>query len=393
MKIAIYSGVIPSTTFIENVIELVAQNNTVLIFGTKKKAFSYQSEQIQIVDTPTQLWPNISRTIARSIKLLFKSPRLLSVALSQANGYSGVYKKWMRFSRFVPVLLYRPDIFHLQWANELDRWVFLKDAYGCKLVVSLLGTHINISPKVKPDLKRMYLTYFKAVDAFQSVSEDLVEELRAYGVESTKVRVIRTPIKKSILAQFQESQSNSQNLMNIVSVGRHHWVKGYSYALHAMKFLIDSGQKLTYTIIAPGKPTEELLFMAYELGLTDVLIFKSSLEHKALIKDLKSYDVMLLPSVSEGIANVAVEAMAIGLPVVSTDCGGMPELIRHQKTGWLVSKRNATALAEGLLQYVNYPFKEKQQLLERAHDLVKANYAEGSIAQQWVNFYSELIRA
>src|SRR5690606_34488129 len=100
--------------------------------------------------------------------------------------------QWMRFSRFVPVLLYKPDIFHIQWAGKLNRWVFLKEAYGCHLILSLRGTQINISPKVRPELAKSYVDYFPEVSSFHAVCETIKEETLKYGVSPNKIQTIYT---------------------------------------------------------------------------------------------------------------------------------------------------------------------------------------------------------
>jgi colanic acid/amylovoran biosynthesis glycosyltransferase len=72
--------------------------------------------------------------------------------------------------------------------------MFLKQAYDCKLVLSLLGTHINITPKVQLDLKRSYERYFPEVDAFHAVSQSLAKEAALYGAPSERLHVIPTVI-------------------------------------------------------------------------------------------------------------------------------------------------------------------------------------------------------
>ena len=64
---------------------------------------------------------------------------------------------------------------------------------------------------------------------------------------------------------------------------------------------------------------------------------------------MRSFDVLLLPSLNEGIANVVLEAMAIGVPVISTDCGGMSEVVILDTTGWLLPVRDSKAIAKGLI--------------------------------------------
>lgn len=392
-KIAIYSGTIPSTTFIEILIGQLAKTHKVLLFGTLKQEVVYSSKQIKIINTPNNQLLNFLLTLKRTFQLFIIQPRLLAIAISEANGYKGIYKKWMRYCRFLPVLLHKPDIFHLQWANELDRWLFLKSAYGCKIVVSLLGTHINISPKANDHLKQMYLDNFKYVDAFHAVSKDLSNEMALYNVSANKVSVIHTQIKKATFKYFEVQETKCSNILKIVSVGRHHWVKGYRYAIEAIKLISNHGIAVEYTIIAPHKPTEELIYLIESLNLGEIIKFKSEIPQEELFKELKTYDLMLLSSVSEGIANVAVEAMAIGLPVLSTNCGGMSELIVDNYNGWLVPIRSADAISEAVIMFNQLSQKVKNEVVLNAHKFALDNFNEDRIGEEFLVLYKKVLNS
>ncbi|WP_411768213.1 glycosyltransferase family 4 protein [Winogradskyella sp. A3E31] len=389
LSIAIYSGIIPSTTFIEQLIHTVAKNHQVHLFGTLKHSAQYKKPNIKVIQTPISQWKNIGLTFFRCIKLLFKNPKMLALALKEANSYNGYYIKWMRFSRFVPVLLYQPDIFHLQWANEINRWMFLKKAYPCKIVVSCLGTLINISPKSNPKLKQRYLEHFKDVDAFQTVSDALAKDLKEFQVPEEKIHTIRSIVPELAFTYFNSPNESFKGSINLVSVGRYHWVKGYEYALEAIKQL-KKHSNVSYTIIAPGHPPKSLLTLVKDLGLDNTITFVESMEQPKLFKTLKTFDMMLLPSLSEGVANVALEAMAVGLPVISTDCGGMPELISHGQNGWLVPVKNSKAMADRVVVVSQMDKGQRAIVIENAHKHVKQNYSEYKIGKDLEDFYKKV---
>ncbi|RSK40505.1 glycosyltransferase family 4 protein [Mangrovimonas spongiae] len=391
LKIAIYSGTIPSSIFIEHLIEGVAKHHHVLLFGTIKKATQYNHPNITIVETPTKQLRNIGVTGIRSLKLFFKSPKLLNVAFREALTYKTRYEQWMRFSRFVPVLLHQPHVFHLQWAKKLSRWLFLQDAYGCKLVLSLRGTHIHISPKADVALAQSYYDYFPKVDTFHAVSQDMKTEALSYGATADNVKTIYTILPDAVFNHFTPAKAVNETL-NIVSVGRYHWVKGYDYALRAIKLLKAQGIQVTYTIIASKPVPEDMLFMINDLSLEDVVVFKDHVPQDALFPYLKTFDVFLLPSLSEGIANVVLEAMAIGLPVVSTNCGGMPEVVTPNQTGWLVPIRDPEAMAKAIIEVHQTPKEQLQMITRQAHDFVKTQFNAKDNIQQFLALYDTVVR-
>ncbi len=98
-----------------------------------------------------------------------------------------------------------------------------------------------------------------------------------------------------------------------------------------------------------------------ELGIGEIVRFPGPLAHEDVVKNLETSHICLMPSVTaedgnqEGIPNVLKEAMAMGLPVVSTRHAGIPELVQDGVSGYLVAERDSTALATALLQLIERP--------------------------------------
>src|SRR5690606_5520640 len=149
--------------------------------------------------------------------------------------------------------------------------------------------------------------------------------------------------------------------LKILSVGRAHWKKGYRYALDAMTVLKEIKVDFQYTIIGV-KHDEALLYQRHEAGLNDCVTFLDTLSFKEVKAQIASADVLLLPSIEEGIANVVLEAMALGTLVVSTDCGGMKEVVLPKQTGYLVPVRDAQAMALALKEVSELPLETYQRI-------------------------------
>jgi colanic acid/amylovoran biosynthesis glycosyltransferase len=102
--------------------------------------------------------------------------------------------------------------------------------------------------------------------------------------------------------------------------------------------------------------------------------------------------VLLMPSLEEGIPNVVVEAMAIGLPVISTNCGGVPELIEDKVNGWLVPIRDPAALAEAISSFVALPLNEIQEVRSAARKKVEEQHALELMVCGMEGLYYQVIR-
>jgi colanic acid/amylovoran biosynthesis glycosyltransferase len=111
---------------------------------------------------------------------------------------------------------------------------------------------------------------------------------------------------------------------------------------------------VTYSIIGDGEERKDLERLAAELGIEKAVRFLGWKTQDELIRIMENAHILIAPSVTaangaeEGIPNVIKEAMAMGLPVVGSIHGGVPELITHGISGYLVEEKDVDALAERL---------------------------------------------
>ena len=105
---------------------------------------------------------------------------------------------------------------------------------------------------------------------------------------------------------------------------------------------------------------------------------------------MNSSDVLLLPSLEEGIANVVLEAMTIGLPVISTDCGGMNEVIIHNETGFLVPILDEHKLANQIIDFKNLSDVKKKAIILKAHQFLKEEFDSSKSIKKFNELYESL---
>ena len=106
-----------------------------------------------------------------------------------------------------------------------------------------------------------------------------------------------------------------------------------------------------------------------------------------LMRDL---DIFVLPSLNEGISNTVLEAMASGLPVVATDVGGNPELVREGSTGYLVPAADATAMAEAILRYAKEPELMRRHGAE-ARRVAERDYGLNVMVGRYLRVYDSML--
>ncbi|MEQ9210457.1 MAG: glycosyltransferase family 4 protein, partial [Pseudomonadales bacterium] len=100
---------------------------------------------------------------------------------------------------------------------------------------------------------------------------------------------------------------------------------------------------------------------------------------------------LVLPSVEEGIANVVLEAMSVGLPVISTDCGGMREVIDSGANGFLVPIRNPKAMADAIEVFSTIAPAQIEVIRKNAYATIVNKFNQASTGKQFVEFYNQVV--
>lgn len=190
----------------------------------------------------------------------------------------------------------------------------------------------------------------RAVDAAAAIvcvsnrlAADVVGRLRA---DPAKIAVVPNTYDTE---RFREVQRNRGDGVRFISVGRLVPEKGHDVLLEAFARVTAEIPGARLTIVGDGVRRAALESQAASLGVAASVRFTGALAGDALAAELASADVFVLPSRSEGFGVVVVEALATGMPVVATRCGG-PEDIVTSDSGILVDVGDPEALAHGMLE-------------------------------------------
>lgn len=148
----------------------------------------------------------------------------------------------------------------------------------------------------------------------------------------------------------------------LLSVGRLVEKKGFPVLIEACRLLKDSGYRFQCQIISgPGPCAEQIASLIHELALEDTVALRPAVTQEELQEIFRQATLFVLPCQiadnddRDGIPNVLVEAMASGLPVVSTNISGIPELIEHGVNGLLTPQKDAPALAGAVARLLDAP--------------------------------------
>lgn len=389
LQVTLYTGELPTTTFIERLaVTLAMEGVQVTLVGKIKERYRSPHKGVKITGYSHGLYGAL-QVYWRYFRLrLFFSARYRQVKL-KLNGSpfagGGQFQQWQRA---LPVLLNLPQIFHVQWTRHIDEWVWLKQL-GVKIMVSLRGAHVNYSPLADEALARMYKAVLPQYDGFHAVSQAIAREGEQWGVVPAKTKVIYSGL--SVGALPEPGVSGRSNCFRILAVGRMHWKKGYHYLFDALAMLSQRKFPVTVTLVASGEMPEELLYQVHSLDLKNRVQWIKGLPHEKVVAHMREHDVLVLPSVEEGIANVVLEAMSVGLPVISADCGGMQEVIESGSNGFLVPVRNPKALADAIEFFSTVEPARVEVIRQNAYTTILDKFNQASTGKQFVGFYNEVL--
>jgi colanic acid/amylovoran biosynthesis glycosyltransferase len=170
-----------------------------------------------------------------------------------------------------------------------------------------------------------------------------------------KIRIVRCGVD---LRKFQPRRLRRGEEICLLSVGRLVEKKGFAYLIHACRVLKERGHK--FNCVAVGDDPDRTLLeqLIKELDLEEDVRLVGGIPHSSVRDYYEKADIFVLPCViaqdndQDGIPVVLIEAMAMGLPCVSTRISGIPELIEHRVSGLLVESRNVTELANAIEELI-----------------------------------------
>ena len=253
-------------------------------------------------------------------------------------------------------------------ATRLGRWLSLP------VTVTLRGTEVPHSknPALRPSLSRA----LKAAAYVFSVSASLRRLAIELGATPDKTEVVGNGVDTLRFHPVDRAEARRRyglpdNAQVLISVGGLVERKGMHRVIDCLPALITQMPHLHYLIVGGGSPEgdmrAELDAQVSRLGLADRVHFLGPLPPDDLKWPLSASDVFVLSTRNEGWANVFLEAMACGLPVVSTNVGGNAEVVCREELGSIVPFGDATALQAALNAALSKDW-DRKAIIEYAQD-------------------------
>lgn len=308
---------------------------------------------------------------------------------------------------------WRPDIIHAHWPFP-HAYIALGAAklFRIPLVLNFHGAELLLIRKkkwVKPLLK-FAIGQAQAVFANSSFTASKIKALRNVDVEwspyGTTLEGGSLPLASATASATPSSGEVSpqrpsphpvQGKFKILFVGRHIERKGICYLIEAAKYL--PRDQFEIRIVGVGDLTEELKELASESATPNSaeIIFTGKLSPEALANEYRTANVFTLPAIvdskgdTEGLGVVLIEAMELGLPIVASNVGGIPDVVVDGVSGILVPEKDPEALASAYKRLAAEPELVKQLLAGSRKRIAECFTWDGIIERQ-IAVYNKLAK-
>jgi len=358
LKLAIVVGAFPklSETFVLHQIEhLLALGHDVRIF-----AFHVGNERAQ--------HPSVARLDLLSRTTYLKSPD---------HVVSKLRALWPWRTRRGSGETFDAIICHFGHIGERARALRKQGVFQGPLVVIFHAYDVTVWLKQKG--RDAYRGLFAEARLLLPISEHWAHLLCDLGAAPERIRVLHMGVDGTDFEYRRRSIAHDEPL-RFLSVGRLVEKKGFRHAIVALALARPKlGRNFHYVIGGDGPLLTELKLLVEQQNLSPWVSFVGPLTNLQVQERMAEAHALLVPSVTaadgdmEGIPVVLMEAMAQGLPVLTTAHSGIPELVRNADTGWCVPEGDATALARAIVEFAEAP-ERWSSVTDRARQVVETDF-------------------
>jgi glycosyltransferase involved in cell wall biosynthesis len=291
----------------------------------------------------------------------------------------------------------RADVLHFEWLTVASSCARLIEAWDGPVVVSCRGSDLPADAPIhqRPAASALRDVFARA-DAVHCVADATRREALAFGLSPEKACLIRAGVDVELFRPPPD-RTSADAAFSVVSVGWLRWLKGYEYAVLAVAELAHRGIPVTLDVLG-GDPRDDtgeqsqrtrILHTARDLGVGDRVRLHGNVEPASVSAHLRRAHAFLHTSLSEGLPNVIVEAMACALPVVATDVGGTREAIDDGVEGFLTPPPHPVAAAAALgALWQDAGLRERMGAAGRSR--VQAEFTIDRQTQEWLELYERV---
>lgn len=291
------------------------------------------------------------------------------------------------------------DIFQASDAGGAALALIMSKVYRKKFIFEVQGDIFNYPSKVGGRLHSSLVKFFskilvKKADYIRIVSPFLYEPLTKLNISPEKIFLIPPRCDSKLFSKENKypikPEIFNKNKVNLLFVGNLLIAKGVDILLEAFALIHKENSEIGLIYVGDGEEKENLIRRSIELGIEEKVIFFGRVEYQQIPVMMNFSDVLILPSIEEGVGRVILEAMSMKLPVIASNVGGIPLVIDDKENGLLFEVGDIAAIKNNVLYLVNNQvYSEK--LTSSAYKKFKLNYDYEVSMNMFLNMYKNIL--
>lgn len=282
------------------------------------------------------------------------------------------------------------DIAHSHSLYSSYEFLFLREQFEIPLITTFHGlSPVGVKELPNERMRRV----FQVGDLFLVNGNFSRSQLVKLGCPEKKIRILPQGI--DLEKFFFEPRSIQSDKLILMSVGRLSQEKGFNYAVEAVAKLLNQ-LDFEYRIIGEGPEQARLKKLARDSNLSQHIRFLGFMNHDSLVHQFREAHILLVPSITamnrcaETQGLVVQEAQAMGIPVIATRAGAIPEFIIDGRTGLLVEEKKPIEMAEKVVYLYNHTEKYTE-ISVAGRKYVEEFFDTRKIEEKLINYYRELL--
>ena len=279
----------------------------------------------------------------------------------------------------------RPDIVHAHFLNYGVISLPLCNKEKLPLVVTEHSSYMN-TQNLKPDVHKRAMKTYGAASAIISVSKALANNI--FTATGHKSYVVPNIIDTDFIGKSKSNSNKNISSFCFAASGQMINRKGFDILLNAFSKVVKEYPAARLVLYGDGPIKKKLLNQTKELNLEKNVEFYGSYLKEDLPELYSNADAFVLSSRNETFGVVYIEAMALGLPVIATRCGG-PEEIITEETGYLVDNDDEVGLSEAMIKMIkNIETFDRSKIIQYAQD----EFSSAKVASEIADIYECVLK-
>jgi glycosyltransferase involved in cell wall biosynthesis len=309
------------------------------------------------------------------------------------------------FSRIFRYFLTQMKIsyYFLKVSKKADIWVFIAggETLAIPMTISFLlrkktflviGGWMENDNKLKGDMNKInaiILIFFKKISLLLSskiilYSNSLIER---WNLSKYKNKIL---INNTNFINFDDIKSKNlseKKKIIIGYIGRLSEEKGVMNFVKSMPNILNKVD-VQFLIGGDGPLSNEINDFIKKNNLEDKVISTGWIPHNKICSRINQLNILILPSYTEGLPSIILEAMACGTPVLATDVGAVPDVIRDNETGFIMDDNSIECITKNVIKVLQY--EDLQKVVDNAFNLVKKEYSYENTLKKWIKVLNNI---